>query len=168
MPADDPTAPDAVAEVSAAELRNRLDAVMLRDRRRLGRRLEGTRKIRDAAKRAHALRRIADDVDRAEKRLQARRASLPEITYPDLPVSARRDDIAAAIRDHQVIVVAGETGSGKTTQLAQYLAEDGYAEGGMVIGCTQPRRVAAMSVAKRVSEEMNVGWTRWGVRRTSD
>ncbi|MCA0330765.1 MAG: ATP-dependent RNA helicase HrpA [Actinobacteria bacterium] len=155
MPADDPTAPDAVAEVSAAELRNRLDAVMLRDRRRLGRRLEGTRKIRDAAKRAHALRRIADDVDRAEKRLQARRASLPEITYPDLPVSARRDDIAAAIRDHQVIVVAGETGSGKTTQLPKILLELGRGVVGQ-IGHTQPRRIAARAVADRVAEELGV------------
>ena len=56
---------------------------------------------------------------------------------------------------HQVIVVVGETGSGKTTQLAQFLYEDGYCNFG-IIGCTQPRRVAAMSVAKRVSEEMEV------------
>ena len=56
---------------------------------------------------------------------------------------------------HQVIVVVGETGSGKTTQLAQFLYEDGYCSFG-IIGCTQPRRVAAMSVAKRVSEEMEV------------
>lgn len=55
-----------------------------------------------------------------------------------------------------VMVVIGETGSGKTTQLAQFLYEDGYCSNG-VIGCTQPRRVAAMSVAKRVSEEMEVG-----------
>lgn len=56
---------------------------------------------------------------------------------------------------HAVVVVVGETGSGKTTQLAQFLYEDGYCTGG-IIGCTQPRRVAAMSVAKRVSEEMEV------------
>jgi pre-mRNA-splicing factor ATP-dependent RNA helicase DHX38/PRP16 len=59
------------------------------------------------------------------------------------------------IRDNQVVVVVGETGSGKTTQLTQFLHEDGYSKFGM-IGCTQPRRVAAMSVAKRVSEEMDV------------
>lgn len=58
-------------------------------------------------------------------------------------------------RDNSIVIVVGETGSGKTTQLTQYLHEDGYTDYGM-IGCTQPRRVAAMSVAKRVSEEMNV------------
>ena len=57
------------------------------------------------------------------------------------------------IRDNSVVIIVGETGSGKTTQLTQYLHEDGYSNYGM-IGCTQPRRVAAMSVAKRVSEEM--------------
>lgn len=57
------------------------------------------------------------------------------------------------IRDNQIIIMVGETGSGKTTQLPQYLHEDGYTQNGK-IGCTQPRRVAAMSVAKRVSEEM--------------
>lgn len=72
-----------------------------------------------------------------------------------LPAFAVREDLLRVIRDNQVIVVVGETGSGKTTQLTQFLHEDGYAKYGM-IGCTQPRRVAAMSVAKRVSEEMDV------------
>lgn len=72
-----------------------------------------------------------------------------------LPAFAVRRDLLNIIRDNQVVVVIGETGSGKTTQLTQFLYEDGYASRGM-IGCTQPRRVAAMSVAKRVSEEMDV------------
>ncbi|RDW93538.1 putative mRNA splicing factor RNA helicase (Prp16) [Aspergillus mulundensis] len=72
-----------------------------------------------------------------------------------LPAFAVREDLLRVIRDNQVVVVVGETGSGKTTQLTQFLYEDGYAKFGM-IGCTQPRRVAAMSVAKRVSEEMEV------------
>ncbi|TPX11418.1 uncharacterized protein E0L32_007837 [Thyridium curvatum] len=72
-----------------------------------------------------------------------------------LPAFAVREDLMRVIRDNQVIIVVGETGSGKTTQLTQFLYEDGYGELGM-IGCTQPRRVAAMSVAKRVSEEMEV------------
>ncbi|KAI1470084.1 P-loop containing nucleoside triphosphate hydrolase protein [Daldinia caldariorum] len=72
-----------------------------------------------------------------------------------LPAFAVREDLLRVIRDNQVVIVVGETGSGKTTQLTQFLYEDGYGKLGM-IGCTQPRRVAAMSVAKRVAEEMEV------------
>ncbi|KAK9351521.1 helicase [Lipomyces doorenjongii] len=72
-----------------------------------------------------------------------------------LPAFAVRGELLKVIRDNQVVVVIGETGSGKTTQLTQFLYEDGYCKRG-IIGCTQPRRVAAMSVAKRVSEEMSV------------
>ncbi len=72
-----------------------------------------------------------------------------------LPAYAARDDVLKMIRDNQVVIVIGETGSGKTTQLTQFLNEDGYGRLGM-IGCTQPRRVAAVSVANRVAEEMNV------------
>ncbi|RYO14134.1 Pre-mRNA-splicing factor ATP-dependent RNA helicase [Alternaria tenuissima] len=72
-----------------------------------------------------------------------------------LPAFAVREDLLRVIRDNQVVIVVGQTGSGKTTQLTQFLFEDGYAKQGL-IGCTQPRRVAAMSVAKRVSEEMEV------------
>uniref|UniRef100_A0A671M920 Pre-mRNA-splicing factor ATP-dependent RNA helicase PRP16 n=1 Tax=Sinocyclocheilus anshuiensis TaxID=1608454 RepID=A0A671M920_9TELE len=71
-----------------------------------------------------------------------------------LPIFAVRQQLLNIIRDNNIVIVVGETGSGKTTQLTQYLHEDGYTSYGMV-GCTQPRRVAAMSVAKRVSEEMN-------------
>lgn len=71
-----------------------------------------------------------------------------------LPVFAARQELLNVIRENSVIIIVGETGSGKTTQLTQYLHEDGYSNFGM-IGCTQPRRVAAMSVAKRVSDEMH-------------
>jgi ATP-dependent helicase HrpA len=86
-------------------------------------------------------------------------APVVKITYPaELPVSARRDDIAAAIRDHQVVIVAGETGSGKTTQLPKICLElgrgAGRAGGGGLIGHTQPRRIAARSVAERIAEEL--------------
>ncbi|XP_049807833.1 pre-mRNA-splicing factor ATP-dependent RNA helicase PRP16 [Schistocerca nitens] len=70
-----------------------------------------------------------------------------------LPVFAVRQELLNVIRENNVVIIIGETGSGKTTQLTQYLHEDGYSKYGM-IGCTQPRRVAAMSVAKRVSDEM--------------
>lgn len=70
-----------------------------------------------------------------------------------LPAFAVREELLRVIRDNQVVIVVGQTGSGKTTQLTQFLYEDGYAQSGL-IGCTQPRRVAAMSVAKRVSEEV--------------
>ncbi|WP_299925848.1 ATP-dependent RNA helicase HrpA [uncultured Nocardioides sp.] len=86
-------------------------------------------------------------------------APVVKITYPaELPVSARREDIAAAIRDHQVVIVAGETGSGKTTQLPKICLELGRglgsADGGKLIGHTQPRRIAARSVAERIAEEL--------------
>ena len=73
-----------------------------------------------------------------------------------LPVFSVRNELLTVIRDNKIVIIVGETGSGKTTQLTQYLFEDGYTKDGGIIGCTQPRRVAAVSVAKRVSEEMNV------------
>lgn len=76
------------------------------------------------------------------------------ITYPDLPISRRRNDILAAMREHQVIVVVGETGSGKTTQLPKMAMELAGEVRGRV-GCTQPRRLAAASVSRRVAEELN-------------
>jgi ATP-dependent helicase HrpA len=77
---------------------------------------------------------------------------------PELPVSQRRDDIAAAIRDHQVVILAGETGSGKTTQLPKICLElgRGPAGGAQLIGHTQPRRIAARTVAERIAEELGV------------
>src|SRR5215218_1085769 len=87
-------------------------------------------------------------------------SAMPVIQFPeDLPISARREDILEALRAHQVLVVAGETGSGKTTQLPKMCLEAGLAERGR-IGCTQPRRVAALSVSRRVAEELGVTWGR--------
>ncbi|WP_416905395.1 ATP-dependent RNA helicase HrpA [Micromonospora echinospora] len=148
--------PDSVREpsVSLGELHRRVAALMFRDQRRVQRRLDGVRRLRDPARRDAALAEIAADVAGAEARLATRRAAVPTVTYPaGLPVSERKDDIAAAIRDHQVVIVAGETGSGKTTQLPKICLELGRGVHGL-IGHTQPRRLAARTVADRIAEEL--------------
>ncbi|MFI1681386.1 ATP-dependent RNA helicase HrpA [Streptomyces sp. NPDC020607] len=142
----------------------RLSELSLRDEHRIGRRLEGARRIRKPEARAAVLAEIAADVEKAEARMADRGSRLPVITYPEqLPVSQKKDEIAEAIRDHQVVIVAGETGSGKTTQIPKICMELGRGVRGM-IGHTQPRRIAARTVAERVAEELNtplgeaVGW----------
>ncbi|KAL8294865.1 hypothetical protein RB597_008305 [Gaeumannomyces tritici] len=90
-------------------------------------------------------------VDAEEKR----QLSMQE-TRQSLPIYAYRDEFLAALEQYQILVIVGETGSGKTTQLPQYLHEAGFTKDGMKVGCTQPRRVAAMSVAARVADEMGV------------
>lgn len=142
----------------------RLPELMLRDAQRLGRRLDGARRIRKPEARAAVLAEIAAEADTAELRVLGRRAAVPEISYPEqLPVSQKKDVILEAIRDHQVVIVAGETGSGKTTQIPKICLELGRGIKGL-IGHTQPRRIAARTVAERVAEEMRtplgeaVGW----------
>ncbi|MFE0952030.1 ATP-dependent RNA helicase HrpA [Streptomyces mutabilis] len=142
----------------------RLTELSLRDAHRLGRRLEGARKIRKPEARAAVLAEIEAEVAKAEQRIGERRARVPAGTYPEqLPVSQKKDEIAAAIRDHQVVIVAGETGSGKTTQIPKICVELGRGVRGM-IGHTQPRRIAARTVAERVADELDtplgeaVGW----------
>lgn len=89
-----------------------------------------------------------------------RRQQVPPVSYPpELPITARKDEIIAAIRAHQVVVIAGETGSGKTTQIPKMCLEAGLGIEAK-IGCTQPRRVAALSISRRVAEELNVAWGR--------
>lgn len=82
------------------------------------------------------------------------RAKTIDQVRKSLPVYGWRDQLLEAVKEYQVLIIVGETGSGKTTQLPQYLHEAGYTKGGLKVGCTQPRRVAAMSVAARVAEEM--------------
>ncbi|MEV5387461.1 ATP-dependent RNA helicase HrpA [Streptomyces sp. NPDC052721] len=142
----------------------RLTELSLRDAHRLGRRLEGARKIRKPEARAAVLAEIDGEIGKAEARMAERRSRVPAVTYPEqLPVSQKKDEIAAAIRDHQVVIVAGETGSGKTTQIPKICLELGRGVRGM-IGHTQPRRIAARTVAERVAEELRtplgeaVGW----------
>ncbi|WP_055712949.1 ATP-dependent RNA helicase HrpA [Streptomyces torulosus] len=142
----------------------RLAELSLRDAHRLGRRLEGARKIRKPEARAAVLAEIEAEVAKGEARMAERAARVPAVSYPEqLPVSQKKDEIAAAIRDHQVVIVAGETGSGKTTQIPKICMELGRGVRGM-IGHTQPRRIAARTVAERVAEELDtplgeaVGW----------
>jgi ATP-dependent helicase HrpA len=138
-----------VSEPSVPELRARLDGLTIRDASRLGRRLKGLRGSDPAA-----VRKIAEQVAAAEALVATRIAAVPTITYPDLPVSERRDDIAKAISENQVVVIAGETGSGKTTQLPKICLELGRGIRG-TIGHTQPRRLAARTVAQRIADELH-------------
>lgn len=137
------------------QLRDRLPELMLHDQRRLRRRIEGARKVHDAEALESVVAEIATDVADAEARVERRRAAIPDLDYPEaLPVSQRRTDLLAAIRDNQVVIVAGETGSGKTTQLPKMCLELGRGVQGL-IGHTQPRRLAARTVAERVAEEVH-------------
>lgn len=98
---------------------------------------------------------LVEEVHRLSVELEVKKNSLPDITYPDvLPVSERRQEIMEAISQHQVVIVAGETGSGKTTQLPKMCLELGMGMRGR-IGHTQPRRIAARTVANRIAEELN-------------
>jgi len=126
---------------------------MLRDRQRLLKRLHGAKKARPAALQAIADE-LAAEITLAEQRVAQRRAATPVIRYPEnLPVSQKKQDIANAIRDNQVVIVAGETGSGKTTQLPKICLELGRGITGL-IGHTQPRRLAARTVADRIADEL--------------
>ncbi|MBN2284157.1 MAG: ATP-dependent RNA helicase HrpA [Deltaproteobacteria bacterium] len=100
------------------------------------------------------LARLEVRVSRSVDRRKYRQEHLPRPTYPDsLPISAARNEIVNAIRNHRVIVVTGETGSGKTTQIPKMCLEAGRGGDGM-IGCTQPRRIAAVTVSRRIAEEL--------------
>ncbi len=134
--------------MSRSALRTRLDGLTIRDASRLGRRLKNQR---DAD--PDALAKLAEQFAAAEALVATRTAAIPVITYPDLPVSAHREELARAISAHQVVVVAGATGSGKTTQLPKICLELGRGIRG-TIGHTQPRRLAARTVAERIAEEL--------------
>ncbi|MER5359419.1 ATP-dependent RNA helicase HrpA [Streptomyces sp. NPDC002785] len=149
---------------SFADLQSQLGQISLRDAHRLGRRLEGARRIRKPEARQSVLDEIATEAGKAAERLALRAERMPVLSYPQqLPVSQKKDEILEAIRDHQVVIVAGETGSGKTTQIPKICMELGRGVRGM-IGHTQPRRIAARTVAERVADELKtplgetVGW----------
>ena len=137
----------------ADDLADRLAGLTIRDRHRLSRRLARATRAADG----HVGRELdtpAQAIADAERRRAARAAAVPRITYPEqLPVSGRRAEIREAISRNQVVVVAGETGSGKTTQIPKMCLELGRGVDGM-IGHTQPRRIAARTVAERLAEEL--------------
>ena len=139
------------------ELRRRLSGLTVRDEHRLGARLQRLRGVEDPHARGEELTALLAEIETADARVARRRASVPVLTYPpQLPVSERREDLLAAIGENQVVVVAGETGSGKTTQLPKLCLELGRGVRG-TIAHTQPRRLAARTVAERIAEELGVG-----------
>ncbi|EQA95287.1 ATP-dependent helicase HrpA, partial [Glaesserella parasuis 29755] len=136
-------------------LLNQLQDTTLIDARRLARRIRGLANIKNENAKQAIIAEIEVDLTACKSRYLTRKqqAEQLKIEYPDLPVSARRDEILKLIAEHQVVVIAGETGSGKTTQLPKMCLELGRGVKGL-IGHTQPRRIAARSVATRIAEEL--------------
>ena len=138
-----------------SDLRTRLDGLTPTDRQRFRRRLGGVDRIPDPERRQKVLAAIVQEIDAARQRIERRRAAVPgKLAYPaELPITDRRQELLDTIARHQVVIVAGETGSGKSTQLPKLCLELGRGVEGM-IGHTQPRRIAARSIAERVAEEI--------------
>jgi ATP-dependent helicase HrpA len=140
---------------SVQPLAAKIGQCMLADQHRLRSRLRGIERVAGSRPVDSALAKLTADVERSAGRRAQRRANLPKPTYPDnLPVVERREEIALAISEHQVLILAGETGSGKTTQLPKICLELGRGVAGL-IGHTQPRRIAARSVAQRIAQELD-------------
>ncbi len=147
--------------ISPAHLRSRLGVLTLRDEERIRRKLDralsrpgGAAAAAERHPDPDPLEAIAAEIEQAEARIARRAACVPAVTYPEvLPIAERRDEVMAAIRDHQVVVVAGETGSGKSTQLPKMCLDLGRGVRGL-IGHTQPRRLAARTVSARVADEL--------------
>lgn len=140
--------------VNLGPLFGELKTCLRKDQFIFKKRLHGIKKINDETKQASIAQKIAEDISRSQQLREHRLAALPKVTYPEqLPVSQKKDDIKQAIANNQVVIIAGETGSGKTTQIPKMCLELGRGVDGY-IGHTQPRRLAARSVANRIAEEM--------------
>lgn len=134
---------------------NLLSQVKLSDKPRLKKRLLNLKKIRQEDKKIKAQRQVAHAIDQSIKNKQSKLKNVPVINYPEsLPVSQNLARISQAINDNQVIIIAGETGSGKTTQIPKICLQLGRGIDG-IIGHTQPRRIAARTVATRIAQELN-------------
>ena len=153
------------APIAIKPLYEQLDNCLINDKFRLKRRIQQLAKqIKDKGDKsansagderlAAEHEKLLADLQKALSACELRQQKLPEVSYPPRPVSDKKDDIKAAIAAHQVVIVAGETGSGKTTQLPKICLELGRGVKGM-IAHTQPRRLAARSVATRIAEELN-------------
>ncbi|MBC7009235.1 ATP-dependent RNA helicase HrpA [Pseudoalteromonas sp. BZK2] len=140
--------------VNLGPLFGELKTCLRKDQFIFKKRLHGIKKINDETKQASIAQKIAEDISRSQQLREQRLTALPKVTYPEqLPVSQKKDDIKQAIANNQVVIIAGETGSGKTTQIPKMCLELGRGVDGY-IGHTQPRRLAARSVANRIAEEM--------------
>lgn len=141
--------------LSSAMLYKEIEQLSLRDQQRLRKRLRGVDKISKETSKHAVLSEIEQDIIVAKQRILNRQAHCPKIVYPEnLPVSQKKEAIYNAIKDNQVVIIAGETGSGKTTQIPKICLELGRGVKGY-IGHTQPRRLAARSVAERIAHELN-------------
>ena len=144
-----------MSEITAASLMASIDECMLGDRFGFARQCRALQKQAAHADTNKKLLALAQRINASALRVKSRRDNLPKVLYPeDLPVAQRLEDIRKAIADHQVVVLAGETGSGKTTQIPKICLEMGRGVEGL-IAHTQPRRLAARAVAQRLAEELN-------------
>nr|WP_232846217.1 ATP-dependent RNA helicase HrpA [Amphritea pacifica] len=142
-----------IVTATIKHLYTRLDNCLIADRFPIRKKIQLLqRRLKEHKPSDRLLSEVETQLSHSEERVAKRAYSLP-VNYPDLPVSARREEIAKAISEHQVVVIAGETGSGKTTQLPKICLELGLGRVGL-IGHTQPRRLAARTVANRIAEEL--------------
>jgi len=127
-------------KITFAMLSQRLEALMLRDKQRFARRLHGVKKVKNPDAQQAIIQEMAQEIEQAAGKVVLREAARPVIDYPEnLPVSQKKQAILEAVRDNQVVIVAGETGSGKTTQIPQFLEQAGWCEDGKQIAVTQVR-----------------------------
>ncbi|NCF62542.1 MAG: ATP-dependent RNA helicase HrpA [Gammaproteobacteria bacterium] len=143
------------AAAITGQIRDRLDCIMASDAAWCRKRLSAIqRRLNNGQPVDQLLKQVVLRFDQSEARKRAREAALPLPSYdPALPISSHRDEILDTLKRNQVVIVAGETGSGKTTQLPKFCLEAGRGTRGL-IGCTQPRRIAARAMAERVAEEL--------------
>ncbi len=143
------------AKQNWSQLTNEINTCMLLQRRSFAHRLRKLRRLAQQHKDiSSAFAQLSKDIEKSNIQLALRKENLPKVSYPeDLPISQKREVIAQAIQNNQVTIIAGETGSGKTTQIPKICLELGLGIAGL-IGHTQPRRIAARSVATRIAEEL--------------